>query len=46
MAEEEAGFSKRDRAARLTRVATLLYQHRPYGLTVREIARRIVALRR
>jgi hypothetical protein len=41
MAHGEEGFSKRDRAARLTRVATLLYQHRPYGLTAREIARRI-----
>ncbi len=39
MSEEH--FAKRDRAARLTRVATLLYQHRPYGLTAKDIARRI-----
>src|SRR5919201_1098591 len=41
MTESGERFAKRDRAARLTRVATLLYQHRPYGLTAREIARRI-----
>jgi predicted DNA-binding transcriptional regulator YafY len=41
MTETDSGFAKRDRAARLTRVATLLYQHRPYGLSAREIARRI-----
>src|SRR5438445_729816 len=41
MAEDDERYTKRDRAARLTRVATLLYQHRPYGLTAREIARRI-----
>ena len=41
MSDEDERFTKRDRAARLTRVATLLYQHRPYGLTAREIARRI-----
>lgn len=35
------GFSKRDRMARLNRVATLLYQHRPRGLTAQEIARRV-----
>src|SRR5438132_11187729 len=34
-------FIKRDRAARLTRVWTLLYQHRPYGITAQEIARRV-----
>ena len=34
-------YTKRDRAARLTRVWTLLYQHRPYGITAQEIARRV-----
>src|SRR5436189_1888419 len=34
-------FRKRDRAARLTRVWTLLYQHQPYGITAQEIARRV-----
>src|SRR4030088_2821444 len=34
-------FTKRDRAARLTRVWTLLYQHRPHGITAHEIARRV-----
>ncbi len=34
-------FTKRDRAARLTRVWTLLYQHRPHGITAQEIARRV-----
>src|SRR5438309_837274 len=34
-------FTKRDRLARLTRVATLLYHNRPHGLTAKEIARRI-----
>src|SRR5438309_960679 len=34
-------FTKRDRAARLTRVWTLLYQHRPYGIAAQEIARRV-----
>jgi predicted DNA-binding transcriptional regulator YafY len=41
MSQERERFLKRDRAARLTRVATLLYQHRPLGLTAQEIARRI-----
>src|SRR5579859_2031521 len=41
MPEDAEGFTKRDRAARLTRVATLAYQHRPYGLTAHEIARRV-----
>jgi|SRR5579864_6424830 len=34
-------FTKRDRAARLVRVWTLLYQHRPHGITAQEIARRV-----
>ena len=34
-------FFKRDRAARLVRVWTLLYQHRPHGITAQEIARRV-----
>jgi predicted DNA-binding transcriptional regulator YafY len=41
MSQERERFLKRDRAARLTRVATLLYQHRPRGLTAQEIARRV-----
>src|SRR5919198_2764662 len=34
-------FPKRDRLARLTRVATLLHQHAPRGLTALELAHRI-----
>jgi predicted DNA-binding transcriptional regulator YafY len=34
-------FVKRDRAARLVRVWTLLYQHRPHGISAQEIARRV-----
>jgi len=34
-------FLKRDRAARLTRVWTLLYHHRPRGITAHELARRV-----
>jgi predicted DNA-binding transcriptional regulator YafY len=41
MSQEQDRFLKRDRGARLTRVATLLYQHRPRGLTAQEIARRV-----
>src|SRR6266851_1500192 len=41
MSLEQDRFLKRDRAARLTRVATLLYQYRPRGLTAQEIARRV-----
>ena len=41
MAKAREGFTRRDRAARLNRVATLLFQHRPRGLTAKEIARRI-----
>jgi predicted DNA-binding transcriptional regulator YafY len=39
--DTDEGFAKRDRGARLTRVATLLHQHRPRGLTARDIARRV-----
>jgi predicted DNA-binding transcriptional regulator YafY len=41
MSQEQDRFLKRDRAARLTRVATLLYQYRPRGLTAQEIASRV-----
>ena len=32
-------FTKRDRGARLMRVWTLLYQHRPHGISPHDIAR-------
>jgi predicted DNA-binding transcriptional regulator YafY len=34
-------YTRRDRAARLTRVATLLYHYLPHGLTAREVARHV-----
>jgi predicted DNA-binding transcriptional regulator YafY len=37
----EERYTRRDRAARLMRVATLLYHYLPHGLTAREVARHV-----
>jgi len=41
MTSPKERFRKRDRAARLTRVWTLLYHHRPHGITAQDLARRL-----